>query len=263
MALLLSPGNKTERFKNLSNGMFTYSYTVMDKLIRKNVSLYEGDLKKIAGLVEKHEGNLSAAMRDMIDFVDLMLRKFGSLEEAKKIERRIRGICIPNMMLHWFLTYTDACLPDENALRSIEQIHSIESVAHFKHIADIGFAVDIHVDADDDRNPSEVTLQVSGERMHAEFVAKLAACFLAETKGLAVEDVVQRAATITVDLEKRGEVGSESAYKAVRDSLLEHFGERHIMMQDILQRPRFWNEVINATCEWSDVQRYKYPRIYR
>jgi len=92
MALLLSPGNKTERFKNLSNGMFTYSYTVMDKLIRKNVSLYEEDLKKIAGLVEKHEGNLSAAMRDMIDFVDLMLRKFGSLEEAKKIERRIRGI---------------------------------------------------------------------------------------------------------------------------------------------------------------------------
>jgi len=235
----------------------------MDKLIRKNVSLYEADLKKIAGLVEKHEGNLSAAMRDMIDFVDFMQGKFGSLEEAKKIERRIRGICIPNMMLHWFLTYTDACLPDENALRSIEQIHSIESVAHFKHIADIGFAVDIHVDADDDRNPTKVTLRVSGERMHAEFVAKLAACFLAETKVLVVEDVARQATMITVNLRRRGEVGSESAYKAVRDSLLEHFGERHVMMLDILQRPRFWSDVVNTTCEWSDVQRYKYPKIYR
>ena len=235
----------------------------MDKIIRKNVSLYEHDLKKIEGLVEKHEGNLSAAMRDMIDFVDFMLRRFGSLEEAKKIERRIRGICIPNMILHWFLMYTDACLPDESAMRSIEEIRVIESVSHLKSIADIGFAVDIQVDADDDRNPTEVTLQVSGETMQAEFVAKLAACFLAETKGLAVEDVSRKAKAITVNLKRRGELGSEGAYKAVRDSLLQHFGERHVMMEDILHRPRFWNDVITSTCEWSDVQRYKYPRIYR
>jgi len=159
--------------------------------------------------------------------------------------------------------YTDACLPDENAMRSIEEIRVIESVSHLKAIADIGFAVDIHVDADDDRNPTEVTLQVSGDRMHAEFVAKLAACFLAETKELVVEDVSRQATTITVNLRRRGELGSEGAYKAVRDSLLQHFGERHVMMQDILQRPRFWNDVITSTCEWSDVQRYKYPRIYR
>jgi hypothetical protein len=235
----------------------------MDKIVRKNVSLYEHDLKKIEGLVEKHEGNLSAAMRDIIDFVDFMLRKFGSLEEARKIERRIRGISIPNTMLHWFLTYTDACLPDESVIRSVEDIRVIESISHLKTIADLGFAVDIHVDADDDRNPSEVTLQVSGERMQAEFVAKLAACFLAEIKGLAVEDVARQATTITVNQRKGGELGSEVAYKAVRDSLLQHFGERHVLMQDILHRPRFWNDVITSTCEWGDVQRYKYPRIYR
>jgi hypothetical protein len=261
MAKLRSIGNKTITFKKI---LIVYLYyTAMDRIIRKNVSLYEHDLKKIEGLVEKHEGNLSAAMRDILDFVDFMLRKFGSLEEARKIEQRIRGISIPNMMLHWFLTYTDACLPDESAMRSIEEIRVIESVSHLKSIADIGLAVDIQVDADDDRNPTEVTLQVSGETMQAEFVAKLAACFLAEQKGLAVENVARLATAITVNLRRRGELGSEGAYKAVRDSLLQHFGERHVMMQDILHRPRFWNEVISSTCEWGNVQRYKYPRIYR
>jgi hypothetical protein len=77
-------------------------------MIRRNISLYEEDMKKIEGIVEKHEGNLSTAMREIIDFVDFMLRKFDSLEEAKKIGREIKGVCIPDTILNWFLTYTKA-----------------------------------------------------------------------------------------------------------------------------------------------------------
>lgn len=213
--------------------------------------------------MEKHEGNLSAAMRDIINFVDFMLRKFDSLEEARKIERRIKGICIPNTLLNWFLYHTNGCLPDEATADSIEEITTIKSMSELADIADFGFPVAIDIDADDERNPSEVTIQISGERMQAEFVAKLAACFLAETKGLAVEDVSQHAAVTTVNLKRRGELGSEGAYKAVRDSLLQHFGDRHVMIQEVLHKPRFWNEVINTTAEWDDVQRYKYPKIHR
>jgi len=234
-------------------------------MIRKNISLYEEDMKKIARIVEKHEGNLSAAMREIIDFVDFMLRKFGSLEEAEKIEKRTKGVCVPNMMLNWFLTYTDACLPDEDAAGSIEEICAIESVSDLAKIADIGYPVDIKVDTDDARNPSEVTIRLTGERTHTEFVAKIMACFLAENKGLAVEDVFRHTAFTTVKLKKGGEGERESDgdYKKVRESLIKHFGERHVMMQEILNKPRFWNAMINATAEWGNVQRYKYPRIYR
>ena len=232
-------------------------------MIRKNISLYDEDVKRIERIVEKHEGNLSAAIREIIEFTYSMQRKFGSLEEAKKVESRIKGICIPNMMLNWFFTYTNECLPDEIAIGSLEEIHALESVSDLAVIADIGFAVDIKVDADDDRNPTEATIQVSGERMHAEFVAKLAACFLAENKGLVVEDVSRRAASITVKLKSRGERESEANYKMMRESLITHFGERHVMMQEILQKPKFWNSMINATTDWGDVQRHKYPRIYR
>lgn len=234
-------------------------------MIRKNISLHEEDLKKIESIIEKHEGNLSATMREIIDFVDFMLNKFGSLEEAKKIGKRINGICIPDTMLNWFLTYTDACLPDEGATGCMEEIHAIKSVHDLAKIADIGFAVKIKVDADDDRNPLDVAIQVSGERTHREFVAKITSCYLAENKGMAVKDVSRHAASTTVNLKKGGEMagGSEGDYKKMRDSLLKHFGERHVMMQEMLGKTKFWNAMINTTAEWGDVQRYRYPRIYR
>ncbi len=97
-------------------------------MIRKNISLYESDIKKIGKIVENHEGNLSAAMREIIDFVDYMLYRFGSFEEAKKIEKRAKGVCLPHGMLNWFLKYTEACLPDEAAIESMEELHPVESV---------------------------------------------------------------------------------------------------------------------------------------
>jgi hypothetical protein len=232
-------------------------------MIRKNISLYDEDLKKIGGLIEKHEGNLSAAMREIIDFVDFMLWKFSSLEEAKKIEKRTRGIYIPNEMMNWFLTYTSECLLDDDAVGSLEEIHSIESVSDLAEIAGIICSVKIQVDTDDDRNPSEVTIRLTGERTHTEFVAKIMGCFLAENKGLAVEDVFRHTTFTTVKLKKYEGGKSESNYKKMRESLIKHFGGRHVMMQEVLNKPQFWNSMINATSDWGDVQRYKYPKIYR
>lgn len=234
-------------------------------MIRKNISLYEADMEKIESILREQEGNLSAAMREIIGFIDFMLRKFGSLEEAKKIERRTKGVCIPWGMLNWFLTYTSECLPDEDAAGSIEEICPLESVSDLAEIADMGLPVDIKVDADDDRNPSAVTIRLTGERTHTEFIAKIMACFLAENRGLAVEDVFRHTTFTTVKMKREGEGerGSEANYKKVRKSLIKHFGERHVMIQEILNKPRFGNAMINATAEWGDVERYKYPRIYR
>jgi len=230
-------------------------------MIRKNISLYEEDMRKIAKIVERHEGNLSAAMREIIDFVDFMLRKFGSLEDAKKIEKRTKGVCLPFGMLRWFLTYTSECLPDEAAAGSIEEICAIESVSDLAELADTGFPVELNVTANDVRNPSEIEATIIGERMYTEFVAKLIACFLAESRGMEVEGVSRHATSLTLRMKRAG--NTEGDYRRVRDSLLKYFGARHIMMQEILNKPRFWNDMINATAEWGDVQRYKYPRIYR
>ena len=192
-------------------------------MIRKNISLHEEDLKKIESIIEKHEGNLSATVREIIGFVDFMSKKFGSLEEANKIGMRIKGICIPETMLNWFLTHTDKCLPDEATAGCIEEMHATESVYDLAKIADMGFAVDVKVHADDDQEPTEVTIHVFGEIRQREFVTKILACFLAENKGLTVEDVSRRAPSTTVKLKRSGERGSEGNYKMVRESLIKHF----------------------------------------
>lgn len=232
-------------------------------MIRKNISMYEKDLEKLERLLEKNEGNLSAVVREIIDFFDFMQRKFGSLEEAKKIERRVKGICIPNTLLIWFLKYTEGCLPDEAEAGCIEEIMAIKSMSDLADFADFGFPVAIKIDADDEQNPSEVTIQISGEQMQKEFIAKITSCFLTMNRGMVVKDIHRDAASITVKLKSRGESESEANYKMMRESLITHFGERHVMMQEILQKPWFWNSMINATTDWGDVQRHKYPKIYR
>ena len=236
--------------------------TTCNQMIRKNISLYEKDLKKIECIVKKYDGNLSAAMREIIGFSDYVLRKFGSFEEAKKVEKRIKGVCLPTSMLNWLLAHSGGCLPDDDAIESLEEIQIIDSLSVLVDIASTGFAVDIDVVADDERNPSEATLVLTGEKMQARFLAKLLACFLAEHKGLVVTEVSRKAVSTSVKLKREGTMGSEVYYQLMRDRLIEHFGERHVMMQEILDKPKFWNSMVNATTEWGDVQRYKYPKLF-
>jgi hypothetical protein len=232
-------------------------------MIRKNISLYEKDVKKIAPLLEKNEGNLSAAVREMIEFVDFMLQKFGSLEEARRLEKRVKGVCIPRLMLNWFLTCTDACLPTEESIDSVEELIPLRALTDLEAFSAVGFNVTSSVEADDVRNPTRAAIRITGDRLQAEFVAKLAACCLAKQRSLSVEEVDRQATAITVRLKKQGEPGSEAAYTALRDSLLKHFGERHIMMQELLARPKFWNDVVTSSVEWGVLQRYRYPKLYQ
>jgi hypothetical protein len=53
-------------------------------IVRKNITLENIHLKKLELLINKHQGNLSAAIRDSIDMADVVLLQYGSIEEAKK-----------------------------------------------------------------------------------------------------------------------------------------------------------------------------------
>lgn len=231
-------------------------------MIRKNISLYEKDLKKLAHLLEKHEGNLSAAVREMIEFVDSMVQKFGSLEEARRVEKRLKGVCIPRLMLNWFLTCTDACLPTDESIDALAELISLHAVTDLEALSAFGFNVTIAVEADDARNPTQAAIQIAGDRLQAEFVARLSSCSLAKQHSMGVEAVDRQTTAITVRLKKQGGPGGEAAYTAIRDSLFTHFGERHIMMQELLARPKFWNDVVTSSLDWNTIQRYRYPRLY-
>jgi hypothetical protein len=94
-------------------------------MLRKNVSISDAHLRLLDPLLKKHQGNLSAAMRDIIDFTGFVTENMGSLEKAKDLLKeknrikeqtfhRIYGITIPLTMFQWLLTDRKTCLPSLN-----------------------------------------------------------------------------------------------------------------------------------------------------
>jgi hypothetical protein len=94
-------------------------------MLRKNVSISDTHLKMLDPLLKKHQGNLSAAMRDIIDFTGFVTENMGSLETAKDLfkeknhameqtRNRIYGITIPLTMFRWLLSNRKTNLPPIN-----------------------------------------------------------------------------------------------------------------------------------------------------
>lgn len=87
-------------------------------MLRKNVSISNNHLKIIDPILKKNNGNLSATIRDIIDFTGFIVKKFGSIETAKEELSKenhshdyyvdsIYGITIPLSMFRWLLESRD------------------------------------------------------------------------------------------------------------------------------------------------------------
>ena len=94
-------------------------------MLRKNISLSDSHLRLLDPLLKKHQGNLSAAMRDIIDFTGYVTENLGSLETAKDLLKeknhardltlnRIYGVTIPLTIFRWLLADRKGGLPPLN-----------------------------------------------------------------------------------------------------------------------------------------------------
>ncbi len=94
-------------------------------MLRKNVSISDEHLRLLDPLLKKHRGNLSATMRDIIDFTGFITENMGSLETAKdlltekshakdRMLQRIYGVTIPLTMFQWLLMDRKNSLPPVN-----------------------------------------------------------------------------------------------------------------------------------------------------
>ncbi|KCZ71139.1 hypothetical protein ANME2D_03171 [Candidatus Methanoperedens nitroreducens] len=104
-------------------------------MLRKNVSISDAHLKLLEPLLKKHQGNLSAAMRDIIDFTGFVTEHMGSLETAKdllkeknqiseQIRNRIFGVTIPLTMFKWMLSNSRCSLPPSSEAIQIFAQHN-------------------------------------------------------------------------------------------------------------------------------------------
>jgi len=166
-------------------------------MLRKNVSISDTHLKMLDPLLKKHQGNLSAAMRDIIDFTGFVTENMGSLETAKDLfkeknhameqtRNRIYGITIPLTMFRWLLNNKKGHLPPINEaiqLFSHQNINSYDINTLNKvineEISFLNWPITVNVGNEN----GNISIQITGIDPEINiFYAKLISMFLSNNK---------------------------------------------------------------------------------
>ena len=93
---------------------------------RKNITISEDHFNMLDPILKRHNNNLSAAMRDIIEYAVFTLDRFGSIERGKEIlenmhekEDSVYDVTIPMSMFKWLITSQDGKMP---SLEEVKQL---------------------------------------------------------------------------------------------------------------------------------------------
>ncbi len=241
-------------------------------VVRKNISLENSHLKKLEVLTKKHNGNLSAAIRDAIDVTEAALHRYDTVEKAvsgiavdtKELTAREKSIetgknvLLSSPIFVWMIKYTRGIPLDKEILDELLDPLKIKTISELdKQINDIssesGWNCKISIFSMDNIAPSTATVSVAGDNeYYRDFLAQLVVMYLVYNKGLDVEVVHKRARTIRIDLTSREEGAQPLAVK-------KHFGYLKDVMDEFNSRQDFWKNLVEI---YSSVN-YNMVSLYR
>jgi len=241
-------------------------------VVRKNISLEQTHLKKLDSLILKHNGNLSAAIRDAIDVTEASLKRYGSVENAiiginsdKKeltgIEESINSginVLLSRPIFLWMLKWVKGIPFENEKFEDVLDPLKINTISELdKRINDIsresGWNCQISIFCIDDINPASVTVTIASDNeLYREFVAQLVVMFLANYKNLDIDVVHKRATSIRIDLKIR-EKGTQPV------AAIKYFGYLKEIMNELRSREEFWKNLMEI---YSSVN-YNMVSIYR
>jgi len=241
-------------------------------VVRKNISLEPNYLKKLEPLTSKHNGNLSAAIRDAIDVAEVSLHRYGSIEEAiSKIvsykkdltgrEESIesgKNILLSRPIFRWMLEFTKGILLENELFEEVLDPLKIITISELdKKINEIsresGWNCQISLFCMDDINPTTATVTIAGDNeYYRDFVAQLVVMFLTNNKGLDIDVVHKRATSTRIDLKCR-EKGTQPVVAN------EYFGYLKDMMREFKSREEFWKNIVEiySSVNYNMVSLYK------
>ncbi len=202
--------------------------------LTRHISLDDDHIEKMKPFVEKHNGNFSNALREMINM-------------AGKNSPRMNSFAIDTPLLNWAISETAGILVPDNILDEtinpmlINSISSLED--HLKHrFSELGWDVDIVLKYDTDSLPSDVLIEIKGSPQKMRFAAGIISQYLIKnslvTSPLEIKSVIDLNETIKVELIK-------SNRKDSVQSLQTFFGDKDELIKTIKSRPVFWNSLIS------------------
>lgn len=203
-------------------------------IVTRNISLGSDCIEKMEPYVEKHKGNFSAAIREIIDLAG----KNSSFENLSSID---------NSLFKWMLNEIDGILVPDNVLDALIDpvlINSMEKLEEYlnRMFSELEWNIDLALKCDNDAFPSDVLIEIRGASQKIKFVASLISQFLVknllESIPLKIMSVVNFSDCLKVEL-------SRSSEKEAIDSLNTFFGENNEVIKAIKSRPDFWKSIVN------------------
>jgi hypothetical protein len=224
-------------------------------LIRKNVSLDETHLQKIQPFLDKHRGNLSAAIREVIDLVSPDTEDHGPPEEiAGKLKKKkypeIReqliqsGECVmmSQQTMKWLVKSSAGKLMDEDFVHELLNPYLLTTVSELKEFLNcssktMGWKMEVSCFFEEETEPESLTMDfIGGDRDLREFLVEAVCIFLACWMNFDVEAVHRKSNSITIYLKSFVRHELQKAAPGVR----KYFGSRDVLYREIERKPDFW-----------------------
>lgn len=219
-------------------------------VLRKHIALDDEHVRKIQPLINKHNGNLSAAIRDAIDLTTIALQYYESVEDAKSLMTTIKEIHEDQIIMqaplfNWLLKKTRGLIIDKQTLDYIIDPFTITTIPELEEYInnmcrDFGWEVEIMIDRDKDDFPTYATMIITGnkkERVY--FLARILSEYLAIYKNLGDLSVHPQLGEIEIEFKVR-----PTNAEAIQD-VTDNLGYMVNIEKELLTHPRFWKRLIN------------------
>ncbi len=202
--------------------------------ITKHISLDDDSFEKMKPFVEKHNGNFSAALKEIID-------------QAGKSVLPDNSSAIDVTYLKWMLSLVDGLLVPDNVLDGLIDPMLIDSMKKLEErmrhrFSELGWIADFSFKYDNDRSPSDVLIELKGTPQKIKSVASIMSQYLVknslESGPLCIKSIVDLDDYIKIVLFK-------SDKNEAQQSLITFFAGKDKIIKTVYSRPAFWNSIID------------------
>lgn len=203
-------------------------------MVTKHISLTQDYVEKMKPYIEKHKGNFSAAIREIIN-------------QAEKSSLLTNSTAIDRSLFKWMLNEIEGILVPDEVLEEIidsrlkNSIGKLEEYLNHK-FRELKWDINLALKYDGNSPPSQVLIEIRGKPHEIKFVASILSQFLVknspEHAPLKIRSVINFEDCIKVELSR-----SNNKEEAIC-SVITFFGGLEEVRKAIKSRPAFWKSVI-------------------
>jgi len=204
-------------------------------VVRKHISFEKEYIDKIQPFLIKHNGNLSAAIRDIIDVAVNRKTNYNYSDSV---------ILFDSHLANLLLDKTIGLIPNKEILDEIADPRFFNSIsntvdyfnAKFKELE---WNIELYMVSDNDSFPTTASLTINGNNYPLiDLSARIFSLFLAVEKDLGIENIHKRTTKIELIYKRRGNT------EAALNDLKTHLGIMQDLFCEIEKQPDFWRIMV-------------------